>query len=271
LSSDSVKSITEKLNIEVIEGSKSGGNANFCHVIKYYNRSTELVHILCDDDIIFPTFYERHLNAHNNGEFSSSISSRWTASDEGRILKNSLPIPDVIKSHPNRNISIDSKFIFESTIGSAKNWLGEFSNAVYRSEFAENIISRQISGISYAGLEDLGSFAEGSLSLPICYINEHLGFWRQNADQFSSQPLGPALKLAFLAYISLNIIGRDLNLIDTTKTQETIVLVASNIAHHYRNEADMFEFCNLMRELISNVPGSEDRFLESWRNRKLFH
>jgi len=136
LNSDSIKSITEKLNIEVIEGSKSGGNANFCHVIKYFNKSTDLVHILCDDDIIFPTFYERHLNAHNNGEFSSSISSRWTASDEGRILKNSLPIPDVIKSHPNRNISIDSKFIFESTIGSAKNWLGEFSNAVYRSEFA---------------------------------------------------------------------------------------------------------------------------------------
>jgi hypothetical protein len=269
--SSALKSIVDKLNIEVIEGPKIGGNANFCNVIRYFNRHSELVHVLCDDDIIFPTFYERHLNAHNNGQFSTSISRRWSATDEGRLLNRHLPVPEVIQCHPNRNISIEAKYIFETTIGSARNWLGEFSNAVYRSEFAENIISRKITGISYAGLEDLGSFAEGSLSLPICFINEHLGFWRQNAEQFSSQPFGPALKLAFLSGISLVIIGRNLKLIDTNKAQETIFLIASNIAYHYKNELDMGEFCSLMHELMANVSGSEDKFLEAWDRCKLSH
>lgn len=269
--SESVLLAVERLNIEVIEGSRAGGNANFCNVLKYFNKKTELVHILCDDDIIFPTFYERHLNAHKNGFFSSTISRRWSASDDGSILNKLLPVPDLINFHPNRNISIDSKFIFETTIGSARNWLGEFSNAVYRAEFAENIISRKILGISYAGLEDLGSFAEGSLTLPICFINEYLGFWRQNPHQFSAQPLGSALKLAFLSYISLTIIGRNLNLIDELKAQETIALVASNISYYYKDEYDMADFCNLMPELMLNNSVSEQTFLNLWSNCKLIH
>ncbi|MBF0243774.1 MAG: glycosyltransferase family 2 protein [Planctomycetes bacterium] len=271
LNSEPVRSMISTLNVEVIDGPRLGGNANFCHVLKYFNKGTGLVHILCDDDIVYPCFYERHLNAHNNGEFSTSISRRWTSNESGHPSGHALPIPDIIKYHPNRNLSIDSKYVFETTIGSARNWLGEFSNAVYRSEFAEYIIAREIAGISYAGLEDLGSFVQGSLSLPICFINEHLGFWRRSTEQFSSQQYGPALKLAFLAYISLSIAGRKLGQVSHLMSQKTISLVAANIAHHYGNEADMACFCGLMPGLINNSPGAEEAFLQCWKECKIFH
>lgn len=264
LNSEPIKSLLTHLNVEVIEGPKKGAYENVCHLIRHFKRDTELVHILCDDDVIYPHFYERHLNAHHNAEFSSSISSRWSANEDGRPLRNGLPIPNFIKNHPSRNISIGSDIIFASTIGSARNWLGEVSNTVYRSDFAEKILDRNIDGISYAGLDDLGSFLAGTLILPLCYINEHLGFFRQNPTQNSTQHFGPPLKLAFLAYIAMAIASRNIGKISRETASESISIVGSNIAWHYRNELDMSRFCELMPALMSGDSDSEKMFLKIW-------
>ncbi len=267
LSAEPLKSLVAHLNVEVIAGPRKGAYANVCHIIRNFSRDTELVHVLCDDDIIYPQFYERHLHAHNHGVFSSTISGRWTANEVGQPLKKGLSVPDFIKYHPNRNISIDSNIIFSSTVGQSRNWLGEVSNTVYRAEFAEKMLTCELNGISYSGLEDLGSFLEGTLALPLCYINEQLGFMRQNSGQNSTQHFGPPLKLAFLAYIALAIAGKRIDKLTEQMVSDTISIVGSNILWHYRNEIDMAEYCKLMPSLIAGSEGAEDQFLNVWKNK----
>ncbi len=74
--------VAHRLPIEVCAGPKNGAYENFKHLVRHWNGSTDLFHILLDDDVLFPDFYARHVMAHAMApETACSISARWTANE----------------------------------------------------------------------------------------------------------------------------------------------------------------------------------------------
>jgi hypothetical protein len=266
LLAEPVRSLIEQLNVTVIKGPRRGAYANAAHLLEVWGGETELVHILCDDDIIYPHFYERHLQAHISGYFSSTVSRRWYANEKGQPIAHGLPVPELISNHQSRYISIDAPVVFSTTVGKASNWLGEVSNVVMRSETAKYISARHHDGISFAGLEDLGPFILGTLHDPLCFINEHLGFFRQSPEQNSSQTMGIPLKFAHLAYIALAFIGRNTGVLTEEQLNYNLEVVGGAVMWNYRAEEDMISFRALMPSLIAREENSEKHFLEMWNN-----
>ena len=51
----------EKLDISFHEGPRTGAADNIRQLLRLWNGGSELIHILLDDDVLYPEFYERHL------------------------------------------------------------------------------------------------------------------------------------------------------------------------------------------------------------------
>lgn len=266
LSSEPVKSAVADLNIEVIEGPHTGGWPNFLHLLRHWNGSTELFHFLLDDDLIYPNFYERHLFAHTHMDTVCSVSRRWTALESGQPLRE-LGLPEVVATHPHRLLSLPADLLFSTTVARSANWLGEYSNAVFRAEFADEVHATALDGISYIGLEDLGAFLCASQHKPLTFLNESLGCFRINAEQHSAQPMGRAMKMAHLAYVGLAIAARRVGRVSAADCALALGGLCPLIAQRYGGEADMADFCALMPAMAQGADGAEEQFLALWRVR----
>lgn len=270
LSSEPLKSLVADLNIEVVAGPRAGAWKNFQHLLQLYIQSpggpSQLFHILLDDDIPYPSFYRRHLDAHSSRAVNCVVSRRWTASETGHPTRDNLPVPDAIANHSQRMLSLEANVLFAHTVGVGANWLGEFSNATFRSNVAMEIADASLAGISYTGLEDLGAFLKASMSVPLGFINEHLGFFRTSADQHSANPMGRPLKLAFLAYAALVVAGRNSGMLSREQSVMALGRICPFIRQVYGQEQDMLGFCELMPSLATGDPVAESDFLPLWRS-----
>jgi hypothetical protein len=264
LYAEPVKSLIAHLNVSVVEGPRKGAHANWAHCMQAWGGRTELVHLLCDDDVIYPTFYEEHRLAHASGYFSATVSKRWFANESGQPLRKSLNVPMQYARNPQKLQTVDARSLFETTVARSANWLGEMSNTVMRRETAELVLQRQYAGIGYAGLEDLGSMVCGAMAAPLCFINEHLGYFRLSAEQNSSNTMGLPMKLAHLAYVALALIGRNCGQLSAEQAHEAVVSVGSSFLWHFRDEEDMREMRQWVAALAAQAPQAEVQFLQGW-------
>ena len=269
LNADPLRGLVADLNVEVMPGPCAGGYNNFRYLLQRYREDpagqTELFHLLLDDDLIYPRFYEQHLLAHQNAVLPCVVSRRWAVLESGQPIRDDLPVPSAISGHPHRFLSLDTNMLFAQTVGACKNWLGEFSNTTFRCEMAQELDDTTMAGISFAGLEDLGGFLKASLHGPVGYINDFLGGFRLSAAQNSADPMGRPMKLAFLAYISLAIAGRNLGHLSPGQALNSMQQTALFVLRHYIQELDMAAICSLMPRLASGDGCAEAEFLELWR------
>jgi hypothetical protein len=263
LDSEPLKSVLADLNVSAIPGPRSGAYNNFRNLLNVWNGQTELFHFLLDDDIIYPAFYERHLIAHASANIGCSISRRWTAMESGLPIRD-LPVPAIVGTHANRLLTIDAAVLFSTTAAVSTNWLGEFSNAVFAADLADMVRDPRMDSISYAGLEDLGSFLNASLRAPIGYINDHLGFFRTSDQQHSADIMGTPWKKAHLAYIALAIAGRRLGLVSAEQAATCLASLCPITGQRYASEPDMGDICALMPKLANGDTSAEDQFLSLW-------
>lgn len=264
LQSEAVRSAMAGLNIEVIDGPRAGAFANCRHLLRVWNGSTQLVHFLLDDDIIYPEFYERHLAVHAAGTVDCSVSRRWTSIEPG-LPVGRLPVPDLIARHEQRALSVGSDFLFSTTIPSCNNWLGELSHAVFNHEVSGLLDDPRLAGISFEGLGDIGFFLSASLRKPIGFLTDVLGYFRLNPAQNTQQSSSRDFKAGHLAWIALGLAAQRLNKLQREQVTQCFGTIGAVIMKRYSAAADMAPFCELLPSLLRGETSAGDRFLESWQ------
>lgn len=251
------------LNIEVVEGPRTGAPDNVRQLMRIGTDGADLLHVMLDDDVVYPTFYERHLAAHASGDFSCSVSRRWTADERGQPTSGQ-PVPAAVASHAARMLSIGDEVLFATAVLCCNNWLGEYSHAVFRADCRDLIADPQLGGVSCAGLWDLGAFVAASLRRPLCHLQDHLGFFRISAGQNSSQLMSPIMKGAHLGYAAIAIGGLRLGRVDPAQARRCFAAMLPTIKQRYGAEADMAALCRTLGELARGEDGAEARFVEAW-------
>jgi hypothetical protein len=267
LRSDRIRPLLSGLNIGVAEGPRKGAYENIKHLLRLWNGSSDLVHLMFDDDVIFPEFYERHMVAHRSAELSCSISRRWTANEAGQPLSGlpaNLRVPRTVANHPNRILALNAEVAFTTTIPECINWFGEFSNTVMRANTCEMLFKPEMAGVSYAGLWDLGYFLAASLRAPIGYIQDHLGYFRIGGTSASSDATGALLKGAFLGYVALALCGQRVGQLSREQTLLCYSIMATAMNNDFAQQEDMKVFCKVLPSLAASSPGAEGQFLEAW-------
>ncbi len=262
---DELAPLRAGLDIECVEGPrKGGGYANMQNLMRVWNGRSPLIHLLLDDDVIFPDFYERHLHAHTVAAVSCSVSRRWAADEEGRPFKSDLPLPPAVLNHPSRLLTLDAGVLFSTTALEGRNWLGEFSNAVFRAETVPALLTPRFGTVSYAGLWDLGAFMAASLIAPVGFVHEHLGYFRTGPAGNSSKFFGPYMKAAFLGYIALVMGGAEIGRYTLEQARSAYAKLGPVLAQYYGSQADIQPFIALMPGLAQGDALAEAAFRELW-------
>lgn len=252
------------LDIEIHDGPRNGAYENFKNLVRLAEGRAELLHLLLDDDVIYPEFYERHLLAHASGDFSCSVSRRWTASETGQPIQGQ-PVPDAIRNHANRMIALDDQLVLMTTVAECKNYFGEFSNAIFRADCADLLLEPSLGGVSYAGLWDLGAFVAASVRRPLCHIQDHLGYFRTSPTQNSSKANSPFMKGAHLGYSALALGAHRAGRLSQELARKNYALMAQALVFRYGTQPDIHPFIAVMPALARGEPGTEERFLEAWQ------
>jgi Glycosyl transferase family 2 len=264
LQSEAVRSAMAGMNIEVIDGPRAGAFANCRHLLQVWNGSTQLVHFLLDDDIIYPEFYERHLAVHAIGAVDCSVSRRWTSIEPG-LPVGRLPVPELIARHEQRTLSLESDFLFSTTLPSCNNWLGELSHAVFNHEVSGLLDEPRLAGISFEGLGDIGFFLSASLRKPIGFLTDVLGYFRLNPAQNTQQHSSRDFKAGHLAWIALGLAAQRLNKLHPGQATQCFRTIGAPILKRFGDTGDMAPFCALLPALIHGDASAGDRFLELWQ------
>lgn len=264
LFSDAMAPLRAGLDIECHEGPRHGGGyANMLHLLKVWAERSELFHLMLDDDVVYPEFYERHLIAHASAKLSCSISRRWTANENGLPLAGQ-PVPPAVAAHANRIVTLDDGLVFMSTAIECKNWFGEFSNAVFHAASAPVLKKPAFGGVSYAGLWDLGAFMAASLCAPIGYLQDHLGFFRTSPAGNSSKFFGPYMKGAHLGYAALVLGGQRIGKYTPAQARGAFAILAQAMAQRYGSQDDMQPFIALLPQMAAGNELAEASFIEIW-------
>jgi hypothetical protein len=263
---DELAPLRHGLDIECVEGPrKGGGYANMLNLLRVWNRRTELLHLLLDDDVIYPEFYERHLIAHASTRLSCSVSPRWSADEQGRPLKGSQPLPPAVQGHPHRLLTLDAGVMFATTAIEGKNWLGEFSNAVFHADTTDALLDPRFGSVSYAGLWDLGAFMAASLVAPVGYVHEHLGFFRTGPAGNSSKFFGPYMKGAFIGYIALVMGGVEIGRYTREQARAAYARLGPVLTQYYGSQDDVKPILATMPGLAAGDALAEATFRELWQ------
>lgn len=237
---------------------------NHQHLLDVWAESTPLVHLLMDDDVIYPDFYREHVALHARGALSASVSQRWLTRPGGEPFA-TLPVPPFVAGSDARVVAVDSARLFASTVAVCDNWLGELSNMVFTARAALCFPRPPARGVSYFGLPDVGLLLNAAQEGPILFLRDHLSGFRQHAGQTTANTQSVNLQIAFIAWIAFALQARRDRHLDDAATAQAVAIAAQRCLQHYSGVATMLPLFAAVRDHLFNLSRFEAAFSAFWQ------
>lgn len=266
LHSAAFKPYVDGLNVQVTEGPKQGATANISHLTSLWAYNTPYVHLLLDDDIIYPLFYQLHIMAHQKQNVGASVSFRWIGNAKG-VPAATKPVPLFISKSEERIDLINADQLFTTAIPNTRNWLGETSNVLFTAESYKYFEETTMAGFNYYGLRDIGVYLQISLTKNIAVIKDHLSVFRRHVAQDTGDLNSTTFQGAHLAWFSLALSGLELNKLTLEQATKCIQIVSDEkIAPRFKNQPTMLAFAQLHKQYPVGSPDFKEAFLKLWND-----
>lgn len=236
--------LTSELNLTVVPGPRNA-RRNHEQLLDLWGGRTPLVHMHLDDDLIFPDFYRTHVAAHAAAPCSVTVSQRWLSHDDG-VPAWSLPLPSMITECDGHVLQLSPEELFASTVATCENWLGELSNMVMSAEGAMLYPRPPVADISYYGLLDIGFLLTAGQQLPVTFIREPLGVFRQNAQQTTHNTHSHGGRVGFLAWVAYALAGWRDGLLTPQQTVGAIGIATQRVVHHFSDDPIVAEYFQIL-------------------------
>lgn len=256
--------IVTVLDIQVVDGPQKGTMSNIVHLITTCPSNAQYVHVLFDDDAIYPTFYETHITAHQLDNVGVSVSQRWKTNASGLPIEAHW-LPDFMQSADKKIIPLAQDTLFKSVVPNCNNWLGEFSNSVFTLQTVRYYCRSLLGDIPYYGLGDIGVMLEIGIDHQVVFIKEHLSVFRQHGSQHTQSQHSHVFKCGLLAWISLAISSYQLEKINDSELHRNIDYIFNLMNKHYQQDDDIQAFLILEKDFRNNWSKFNEGFLRFWR------
>jgi hypothetical protein len=253
--------LTSELNITVVRGPQNA-RRNHEQLLDLWGGQTPLVHFNLDDDLIYPEFYRTHVAAHMAAPCCATVSQRWLSHDDG-VPAWTLPLPDFVQESNGHVLQPTTEELFNSTVGTCQNWLGELSNMVFSAEGAALYPRPPANDLSYYGLMDIGAVLSAAQQLPVTFIREYLGVFRQNDQQTTQQATTThGGRVGFLAWVTYALAAWRDGYISPETAIKAIGTVTQRIVHHFSEDPVMAGYF----QVLDTKAGSLDELYVAYRD-----
>ena len=261
--SGALESLIAPLNLLVVQGPRQGSLKNIHHLIDGWAERAPLVHVLMDDDIVYPDFYRQHALAHTRGAPGASVSLRWLTASDGRPGA-LLPLPAFFDELPERLVYLDAQALFATTAAQCQNWLGEFSNMVLSQEAVRRLRGSSMHGLSYYGLADIGVLLDVACHAPVAFIRDHLGGFRSHPQQTTHNRKSFALKCGYVAWVALALAGWRSGHLSAEQTQASLAISVGQCMNQFASDASLSEFFGITIANARNLASFDEHFAVWW-------
>ena len=251
------------LNLLVVRGPCSPLK-NHLHLLDVWANSTPLVHLLMDDDVVYPDFYREHVALHARHAPAASVSQRWLTGAGGAPFA-TLPMPAFVTASDARVVAVDAAQLVASTVARSENWLGELSNMVLSARAAACFPRPPAEGVSYFGLPDIGTLLNAADTGPVMVLRDHLSGFRQHAGQTTANPQSVNLKIAHLAWVAFALRARQQRRITDADAVQGIVVTTQRCLQTYAGDAAMQGYFDIVRDDLADLPRFEAKFTAYWQ------
>jgi glycosyltransferase involved in cell wall biosynthesis len=207
--------LLSNLNVTVEAGPKQKlGRLNYWRLDRKYSSEYEFIHFHGDDDYIYPTFYEDHLEAHMHGDFSASLSKRWISNELNTPV--GKPINVSFERLNQAYTPLTLEVIAKSSLPYSINWLGELTNCLIKGTGRSVFSLPPYDGnnLNYFGLLDIGTFLDLAQSKNLIYIHSYISNWRRHAEQSTNNIGSHGIRIAVLCWLAFSIKAHNDGLID---------------------------------------------------------
>lgn len=258
------QALTSRLNLVVVKGPHSASR-NHEQLMDLWDGKTPLVHMHNDDDVIYPDFYLRHVQAHATHTCCATVSQRWLSHDDG-VPAWSLPLPDFITQSDQHVVQVASEQLFQSTVGRCTNWLGELSNIVMSTDGAAHYPRPPTQDLSYYGLLDIGFILSAGEHLPVTFIREPLSVFRQNAQQTTHNTLTPLDSIGHLAWVAYALLAWRNGRLSAADTLEAIGVATQRTHKLFGHAPFLLPYYEALTMHSQSLDALSEAFCTFWLN-----
>ncbi len=197
--------ILPETEIVYLQGPRVGPLSNIKFLLGEVSEEHELIHVLFDDDLIFPDFYLAHQTAFSRYPSARCVVSfRWFLS-ELNIPIGAPPVPVFVR-FGDRYQPIPLHLLASSTVPFVSNWLGELSNTTFRGRTAaERIFDVCNPSLPVCGLEDIGTFAKFSDEGSLLLMADFLSGFRVSSSNNTANKQSENFKAAVLGWVPISL------------------------------------------------------------------
>ena len=255
--------VTDGMDLTVVRG-PGNGRLNHLRLLDLWAGSTPFVHLLMDDDVLFPGFYRTHLQALAGGQHALSASARWLSQDDSRPAW-SLPLPAAIEQSPLRFVPLDAAQLFPTVVSPCENWIGELSNIVFTADAAARYPRPPVDRLNYYGLLDIGAVLEAAGTRGIVFVRDHLSVFRQHGAQTTHHVGRHGHRVAMLAWAAYALHAWQQQRIDAREAVQAISITVKRCLDLY-GEADpvMNEFYAIVQREGVSLAGLHLAYTKFW-------
>lgn len=251
------------LNLLVVRGPCSPLR-NHLHLLDVWADATPLVHLLMDDDVVYPDFYREHVALHERRSLAASVSQRWLTGTTGAPFA-TLPMPDFVTGSDRRTVEVDAARLFASTVARSENWLGELSNMVLSAAAARRFPRPPPEGVSYFGLPDIGTLLNSADLGPIAVLRDHLSGFRQHPGQTTANTQSINLKIAHLAWVAFALRARQQARLGDAEVAQGIAAATQRCLATYGTDATMAGYFTIVRDELLDLDRFGASFAAFWQ------
>jgi hypothetical protein len=250
------------LNLTVVRGPRNA-RRNHEQLLEMWDGSTPLVHFHLDDDIVYPEFYRTHVGMHAQRACGVSVSRRWLSGIDGRPALD-LPLPQVVVEQNERVTDVPAATLFATTVAVCENWLGELSNMVFSAEGARCYPRPPAQGLSYYGLLDIGAVLEVSRKLPVTFVQDHLGVFRQHPEQTTHNRRSHGARIAYLCWATYALAAWHERRITPQQCVNAIAIISRRILQHFPEDPVMASYLELLERHASDLGQLHAAYTRFW-------
>lgn len=254
--------LVSEMDVTIVRGPRNQ-RRNHDYLLELWAGETPFLHYNLDDDVLFPTFYERHMSAHRHGEFAMSISARWVSRADGKPLWTPR-LPAFVADSQFHAVPLSDEQVFKSTVPRCVNWLGELSNMVLSARGAAFYPKAPAEKVSYFGLLDLGLVLNAACYMPLVYIRDHLSFFRQHALQWTSNRSTPGGRLAHLSLVPFALTAWDEGRISAQEALQAIAITKRECRKVFDKDPVIDQFLAVAERCEPSVERFYEEFNPWW-------
>jgi len=249
-------------SLKTISGPRVGlAIANIRALLSEIKGEYDLVHFFLDDDIINPDFYKAHVDLHQRIDIRVSASARSIVNEVGRPIAMAR-LPEKLSGTAKKQIVVTDRYLANTMIPKINNWVGEYSNMVFKSDCQDYFGMTGWTGLHY-GLADVSCpiFAGPRLG----YIQEILGSFTMHKDSMTSDYENPTRKCTLLAWVQIALDALDRGLISEESARACINSVRVYNSKVYPSDSDMMDFQSIFDDIVSARTLDFSEFSQKWK------